>query len=496
MDELGGAFIKLGQLLSLRYDLLPAEYCDEFSKLQDDVKPFPFKQIKAIVEKDLKKPLNKVFKNFNKDPVAAASIGQVHKAVLQDGTVVAVKVQRPKIKELFKSDLALLYYLAFELEKHFPEIKLYEPIEIVKEFEKYTKKELDYMLEAKNIDSFYNNFKDNDMVKIPQVYWDYTSPRVITMEYIEGKKLIDVKNFNTLKSSRKKVADVFINAMIKQVFDDGLFHADPHPGNIFMVGNNRIAFLDFGIVGMLSQDSIRQLENLMIGMAQPNINLIVKTILDMGFTDEEIDVKAFKSDLIDGLGPYYNAKVGQVNFTALFDTMFTIGRKYKLKMPLNMILLAKSFTTMEGLSKKYLPEFNYTTYVVPKAKEILKKRYSPNAILSNIKNSTVDFTEVLRNFPTDVTRLIRSLKKGTQVNVDMDNKDVKELTMEIDRSSNRLTFGMIIAALIIAASVIILAKVGPFYWGIPLLSYLCIILALIFSLALIVSIFKEKGGEI
>jgi ubiquinone biosynthesis protein len=246
---------------------------------------------------------------------------------------------------------------------------------------------------------------------------------------------------------------------------------------------------------MLTPEAIEQLENLMISMAQPNIDLMVKTLLDMGITDNEIDVKEFKADLVDSLGPYYNAKLGQINFATVFDVAFTLGRKYKLKLPLNFILLAKSLTTMEGLGKKYLPEFNFEEYVKPKAKELIKRRMSPLYVLSNVKQGAGDLAELVRNFPGEFSRLVRALKYGTKVNVDIDNKDVRELTDEIDRSSNRLTFGMIIAALIIATAVIVLSKVGPFIWGIPVLAHICIILIFIFTISLIYSMLKERGGD-
>src|SRR3989344_8892500 len=247
MENLSGAFIKLGQLLSLRADLIPKEYADEFSKLQDEVKPFKFEKVREIIESELKKPLSDIFLKFDSSPIAAASVGQVHKAMLNNGKIVAVKVQRPNIEKIFETDIALLYHLAVLLEKHYPELKDYNFMEIVKEFEEYTKNELDYLHEARNIDIFYNNFK-NDKIKIPKVYWNHTSKRVLTMEFIKGVKITDVEK------NRPYYVKQLVESYLKQTMEYGVFHADPHPGNVFVTSEHSLALLDFGIVGHISSE--------------------------------------------------------------------------------------------------------------------------------------------------------------------------------------------------------------------------------------------------
>src|SRR3989344_1560988 len=245
MENLSGAFIKLGQLLSLRADLIPKEYAQEFSRLQDEVKPFKFEKVKEVIEKEFQKSLSEIFIKFDPNPIAAASVGQVHKAMLNNGKIVAVKVQRPGIEKIFEVDIALLYHLAVLLEKHYPELKDYNLVDIVKEFEEYTKNELDYICEARNIDVFHSNFKD-DPIKIPKVYWEYTTRRVLTMEFINGVKITQVK------SNRRMYVRQIVESYLKQTMEYGIFHADPHPGNIFVMENQRLALLDFGIVGHIS----------------------------------------------------------------------------------------------------------------------------------------------------------------------------------------------------------------------------------------------------
>ena len=245
MEELGGTFIKFGQLLSIRPDLIPESYCEEFAKLQDNVRPFPYEQVKDVIEKDFKKPIHKVFIHFEKTPIAAASVGQVHMAKLRTGETVAVKVQRPNINQIFESDIDILYYIANLAEKHIPELKDYNPVAIVNEFENYTKRELDYNLEGKNIDVFYKNFVGSKTIKIPRVFLSYTSKRVLTMEYIDG---ININKYKATKEEKKKIIKNLLSCFMKQILEDGFFHADPHPGNIFILKDHRIELLDFGIV--------------------------------------------------------------------------------------------------------------------------------------------------------------------------------------------------------------------------------------------------------
>ncbi|MEK6816721.1 MAG: AarF/UbiB family protein, partial [Nanoarchaeota archaeon] len=388
-DSLGGSFIKLAQMLSLRYDILPIEYCDEFSKLQDDVKPVPFASIKKVVEEELGMPISHAFKSFDTRPIAAASIGQVHKAVLKDGTVVAVKVQRLGIEEVFKTDIELYYHLAELLYRHFPEIRNYDPKGIVEQFEKYTNKEMDYTLEAKNIDIFYNNFKNSHKVRIPKVYWELTRKRILVMEFIEGKKISEVKHFSQLRSSRQKVVENVIDAVVKQIFEDKVFHGDPHPGNIFLMKDNIIAFLDFGIVGRITKDMENELEDFLIGIVNHDADMLTRSLVESGSMPDTIDMKAFKADLVDTLGSYYDTSISQLNLAGMFLAVFKLSRQYSIKLPLNYTLLGKTFITLQGFGTKFYPEFNFVRYMKPKLEKMLKDRLGPKHILNSVKDTAL-----------------------------------------------------------------------------------------------------------
>ncbi|MFH1637676.1 MAG: AarF/ABC1/UbiB kinase family protein [Candidatus Woesearchaeota archaeon] len=493
METLGATFVKFGQLLSLRYDALPAKYCDEFSKLQDDVPQFPYAKAKSIIETELNKPITEIFKTFNPTPIAAASVGQVHVATLKTGEVVAVKVQRPKVEETFHIDIGLLHYLADMAERHYPELEKYYLKDLVKEFEKYTERELNYKMEAKNIDDFYNSFKDNTVVKIPKVYWDYTTRRVLVMEYVKGVKISDVDNFRKYRSNKKQVVENVLSSVVKQIFVHKIFHADPHPGNIFLRTNNKIAFLDFGIVGRLTPEMVENIEDLVIGVVKPDINLIAKSFVEIGTLDDSIDLKAFKTDLVDAMAMYYNTSLKHADLRGFFMTSLALSSKYNLKLPLNFVLLIKCITTLEGFCIKYYPDINVVPFMRPYVTEMVKERASPRYILNSVRKNLIETTGFLKSLPSDFHTLIRTLKGGTKTEMEM--KDLREFTIELDRSSNRMTYGMIIAALIIASAMIIKMEIHPIYYGIPFLAYISLGLAIIMSFILFVSIARE-GSEV
>ncbi|HII16160.1 MAG TPA: AarF/ABC1/UbiB kinase family protein, partial [Nanoarchaeota archaeon] len=374
LENLGGTFVKLGQMLSVRYDLLPKEYCDEFAKLQDEVKPMQFSIVKRIVEDELGGSIKRVFSEFDEKPLASASIGQVHKAKLKTGEMVAVKVQRPGLYELFTADTKLLHSLAKIIVHYFPEAKDYDFDEIISEFEIYSKRELDYMLEARNIEIFHNNFSNDANVTVPKVYWEHTTRKVLTMSYVHGVKISEVGNFESLQSTMEKTANNVFNAMLDQIFDFRVFHADPHPGNILLISNNKIAFLDFGIVGRVTPDMVDEMEEVLIGLLTMDLDMIVSAFQRLGLSDPAtFNAKAFKEDLMENFAEYYDASLKQINFASFFSKAFDMARKYKMKLPLNFILLAKSIITLQGFGAKYVPNFNFTTYMQPRVEQMMKE---------------------------------------------------------------------------------------------------------------------------
>jgi len=495
IEELSGTFIKLGQLLSLRPDLIPKEYSEEFEKLQDEVRPFHYTLVKQIVEKELKKPFREVFSSFDKKPVASASIGQVHKAKLKTGETVAIKVQRPNIKKVFEADIDILYHLAHLVERHMPELKHYNPTEIVKEFERYTKNELDYMKEAKNIDIFYHNFKDDKKIKVPKVFWDHTTKRVLTMEFIDGTKITDVKDFKKFKTSKKEVMTTITNKFIEQVLEHGIFHADPHPGNIFLLDNKKIALLDYGIIGTTDKELHIAIENMLISLVEGDRNLLSNTLIELGFASEDTNLAEFREDLAYHLGSYHDLPLKELKTSQLLYDLLSIARKYKLKFPINFVLLIKSVATIESLGTKLYPEFNFVEACKPIIEKIKEERTSPSYIMDTLKKNLFMIKHNVLNFPEELAKTFKSIQQG-RIKIDIEDADIKRFSAEVDKSSNRIVYGIIIAALVMASALVILAKLPPFVFGVPWLSILFLIIALLITIFLVISIInEEKGGD-
>ena len=481
MERLSGAFTKLGQLLSLRADLIPKEYAQEFSKLQDEVRPFKFEKVKQIIEEEFDQSLSKLFLKFDREPIAAASVGQVHKAMLNNGKIVAVKVQRPKIDKIFETDIALLYHLAHLMEKHYPELKEYNFVQIVKEFEGYTKEELDYLVEARNIDTFYNNFKD-DPIKIPKVYWNHTTKKVLTMEFIKGKKVTEVTK------NKKFYIKQLVESYIKQTMEYGTFHADPHPGNVFVTPNHKLALLDFGIVGHISIELRDNFESVFVGLIQGNRELLAESLIDLQIVDEEINIDQFKEDLSLHLSKYYNRSLDKIDMSSALYDILTLARTYKMKFPTNFVLLIKATATVEGFGKELDPRFNFVKVCKPYVEKLEEKRKSSSYLFETFKKNMWRFRKDFVNFPDEIKKI---LKRG-KVKVDIEDKDIRKFTFYLDTAINRLAAGVITAGLLIAAALIMQANLAPLLFNIPLFSIIFIIIALIIGVNLIRSILEEK----
>jgi ubiquinone biosynthesis protein len=481
MEELSGTFTKLGQLLSLRSDLLPKTYTEEFSKLQDNVKPFKFEYVRKVIEEEFQKPLEHVFVTFEKEPIASASVGQVHKATLNDGKIVAVKVQRPNIDKIFEIDIQLFYHFASLLETNYPELKDYNFVQIVKEFEEYTKNELDYMYEARNIDIFYNNFR-TDPIKIPKVYWSYTTKRVLTMEYIEGKKITDVK------LNRKTYVKQIVESYIKQTMEYGVFHADPHPGNIFVTPDQKLALLDFGIVGHISDEIKENFENLFISIIDKDKDLLTSTLLKLRIVDEEINEGQLKEDVSLHLGKYYNIELNKMDISLVLYDILSLIRKYKMKMPTNFVLLIKATITVEGFGKEMYPDFNLVKICKPYLNKLKEKKSSYDYMFGNFKKNMLRARNDLINFPEELKKIL----KRDKVKVDIEDADIRKFTFYLDNAMNRMAMGIILAGLLVSSALIAQAKIPPLIYDLSLFSIIFIMVAIIISFALIKSINEEK----
>ncbi len=489
-EELGPTFVKLGQILSTRPDLISREFIEEFSKLQDKVPPFSFSEVKEIFQKELGKSISDVFIEFDERPVASASLSQVHKAKLPSGEYVAVKVQRPNIEEYIKSDISILLDLAKFMDKRMINGHIYQPIEIVKEFSKSIKRELDFISEGRNIDKFRVNFKNSETVHIPKVYWQLTTSRILTMEYIVGLKVSDIDNSHDFQYDKKLISARGADMMLKQIFVDGFFHGDPHPGNIFIMKNNIIALLDFGMVGRVEESTMVNMASLLIATIGNDADKIIKVLEQMEIIGPEISAKELKIEIKDFIDKYYGVPLKQLEISVIMEEILEIMIHHQIKIPSDLALLVKSLVTIEGIGRELDPDFDMVAHTKPFARQLISRRYSLSNLWNRGSESFREFLNFFEVFPKDFLWLIKNLRKG-ELNIGFQHKGLDKLIYEINRSSNRLSFSMIIAALIIGSSMILGQPIGPYIFGYPAVGIIGYLFASFLGLFLIISILRS-----
>ncbi len=490
LERLGPTFIKLGQLLSVRPDLAPKEYTKELEKLQDSVQQFSYSEAKAIIEKEFGKPIEHLFLDFEKNPIASASISQVHKAVLKTRDIVAVKVQRPNVKEVMETDIEIMEYIARLLENNIEAMRRFKPTKIVQEFKNWTEKELDFKLEARNAKRFAQNFKGSKTVYIPKVYDELTSGKVLTLEFIDG---IELHNLKEVKKSRVNFEQVIKNgfeAIMTQVFVHGIFHADPHPGNIIIRKDNSIAFVDFGIVGYFDEKLKNKCIDMIYGIIEQDEEIIMDTLVSMGL-EADTDYEQFKADISLIIQPLQNTSVKDVKISKVIEEILDIGLRHKIRIPASFVLFGKTIVTLEGVALEYDPSFKLIETSKPFVEKLIAKRSSPLYVWKKFVHDMYRYRKFAEEFPEKAERALDKIQRGT-IKVDIEDRDIKKLALEIDRSSNRVAYGLLIAALLITSAILVNIEKGPAIFGIPLLAFFSFFFASIFLFILVVSILRES----
>ena len=490
LEELGPTFIKLGQILSVRPDLVPIDLCDELSKLQDQVPPFDYGDIKKQIKESLGSYPEELFSAFNSTPIAAASLGQAHQARLKTGEDVVVKVQRPDIRRTIETDIDILYTLAQLAGRYMADIKVFDPNSIVNEFSKVITKEIDFTHEAHNIDKFCKNFKDSVTVRIPKVFWEYTRSKVITTEEIKGIRLNDYLNQPHSSEEKRTVALNGANAILQQIFVDGFFHADPHPGNIFILPDNVVAFVDFGIVGRLDEDSRDAIVSLLIAVSMKNARGIIKALESLGAFTEEVPIRSFKHDINDFMERYYDIPLKQIEISTVLQQAIDSMLRYKLKIPHQFHVLFKAITTIDGVARQLDPEFNTIAHTRPFVEKLVRERHDPSRMLKDAALYSSELLDIIKIIPRDAYEILKKIKTG-RLKIEFEHQGLSKFISEMDKSSNRVSFSLVISALIIGSSLIIMANKGPLVYGFPVLGVLGFIFAGILGLGLAVAILRS-----
>ena len=490
MEELGPAYIKLGQVLSTRPDLIPLEFCHELEKLQNEVPAFAYEKVKEQIEKELKTPIDKLFSSFSVDPVAAASLSQVHLAESKKGEKLAVKVQRPDIEVTIRADLDILYVLAQLAEKHIEESRLYNPTAIINKFKKTILREIDFSVEAKNIDRFRRNFKDDNTVYILKTIKPLSTKKILTMERLEGVKANNLTEIERIGLDKRQVAVNGADAILKQVFIHGFFHADPHPGNIFVQKDGHIAFLDFGMVGCIDVETREQLSDILVAIIHRDVKGIIEVFMSMGALEQDTDVKSLSVDLTGFVESYYEIPLKELRMDHFLPDLINIISQNRIKMPADFFLLSKALITIEGVGKKIYPDFNAVAQTKPFAEWLVRERYSKKNIIKGLKGFLKGLYILTNLLPRDLTLILEKMKKGT-LRAEFEHKGLENLIHVLDKVSNRISFSMIIAAIIIGSSIIMQTDKGAMLFGFSLLGIVGFIVAGIMGLWLVISILRS-----
>lgn len=491
LEELGPTFVKLGQILSTRPDLIPPDYIKELQKLQDKVPPFAYDLVEQIIKRELRADILKIFKSFEQKPFAAASLGQVHQAILENGDKAVVKVQRPDIEKVIETDLDILFHLARLTEKHIPASRLYDPVGIVEEFAKAIRLELDYGTEGRNAERFKKNFEDDKRIYTPKIYWEFSSRCVLTMELIEGIKINNLKELDKIGYDRKKIAENGAKAFMKQILIDGFFHADPHPGNMLVMKDEIIGFMDFGMMGRLDEEIKEKCVDLLIAILERNPNKIINEILNLGITSqEEIDTRSLKIDVREMLDQYYDKPLKEIKLGELISQLVEISIKYHIKMPAEFALLGKSLITIEGIGLELDPDFNLAEIAKPYAKDVILERKSPQRLMIKLLNDLSELYNLMILIPRQLSKTLKKMEKGV-FKLEFQHRGLENLISALDRSTNRLSYSLILAAIIIGSSLIIQTDKGPHFMGFPVIGVLGFLISGVLGLGLVIMILRS-----
>ncbi len=442
LEELGPTFVKLGQVLSVRPDLIPLEYAIEFRKLQDNVSPLPFDVIKSEIEKELKRPVEDIFEDIDPNPIASASIAQVHKGRLRNGgNLVVLKVQRPNIRKTIEADLDILYHLAGLIKKHFAEELTYDPEEVVDEFAYAIRKELDFENEKRNIKRFARFYENEPYLVVLKAYDEYSTGKLLVMDYVEGVKPESREALLKQGLDPDDVARKGALLVFKQVFLVGFFHADPHPGNICILKDGRIAFLDFGQVGRISDELASKLGDLLVAFVRKDADAMIDILIEIGVM-ESIPSSGFRTELRDFIEDYYEIPLGEIKLGEFIDELASLSLKYNLRLPRELVLLSKALATIEGVGAQISPEFNFLDVVKEHMAELFKKRYSRGKFSAMWRHGLRELDRAFLRFPYALSSILRILESGKiTVKVESAGRD------EIAESLKGLTKGVILASL-------------------------------------------------
>ncbi|WP_300752648.1 AarF/ABC1/UbiB kinase family protein [uncultured Brachyspira sp.] len=489
-EDLGTTFVKLGQILSNRNDILPKDITDELSKLQNHVKPFDENEAINIIETELGKKIDEVFESFDMKPKASASISQVHTAVLKTGEKVAIKVKRPNIEDNILMDIEVIIWLSNIIEKYNEEFALMQPQKLIAAFKAQLLQELDFNFEKNNTLKFARYFKDNKNIKIAKIYEEYSTKSILTMEYIDGIKISDISPDDN-RYDRKKLVSIGIDAVLEQIFMLGFFHADPHPGNLMALENNVLCFLDFGMIGFIPPNSKEAFSSLIMSISSADYLALSKSILDLCYHSDIKNIDDFNMAIFVLVNKYIDMSLDNINIEDVFNELIEIIREFRLTLPSNIMLLIKSLIVLEGVARNLDKDVKLIEHIKPFAFRYVKEQIKPDNILKQLKKLVTDYSHILKQLPADFSDLVSVMKKGS-MKIQLEHKNLESLSTTLDGLADRLSYSIVLASLIMASALIITSKMPPLFHGTSVIGMIGFGLSAIMGFIMIISRFIKK----
>jgi ubiquinone biosynthesis protein len=478
LDELGPTFVKFGQLLSTRPDIVPPDILLELQSLQDDVRPFPYEDVERVINEDLELSVEQLFTEFETTPVAAASIGQVHRATLPNGHRVAVKVQRPNAPRQVEADLALLYQAARLARERVRALDFIDARQLVDEFARSIRQELDYRLEARNAETFHHRFSGHPHVRIPRVYWSYTRARVLTLELLEGIQLADLPQDAWEMEERRRLAYLMTETWMTMIFRHGFFHGDPHPANIFVLDEGSvIGLVDFGQVGKLTDDDMSKLTRLFIDAANERVDALPRRLAELGVRYPREREEEFLAELREMYYRYYGASLAEIDPLQVIREAFQLIYRLNLRLPTRFVMLDKAIATLGSVGIDLYPDFNVFEVARPYARNLMLERYTPQRMLKRGQAEAIELARIARDMPYQVHDFLEEIRDG-QIEVGFVHKGLDEFMRKLDVAFNRLVIALVVVGGLIGSSLIgIFSTKGPLIAGVNFLSFVGFVLS-------------------
>lgn len=491
LEDLGPTYIKLGQILSNRHDLLPAPLIAELEKLQDNVAPEADMDIVRELHKRLDIDVEQEFESVDPKPEASASIAQVHRAKLKNGDHVVLKIQRTGIREMVASDIEIIRQIVRLVQKRMPEFAIYKPLDLLASFERSIRLEMNFSAEANNIQRFRANFTEDDRIYVPKVYSRYSNETILCMEEVLGTKISDVEELKKKELDINRIVEAGVDLYFKQIFKFGYFHADPHPGNLVIMNDEKICFLDFGMMGSLLPKDRDTIGNAVVNFLRKDIRRLILNIEDL--TGESIidEKKSIQYDLYDMMHEIGSLPIKDINMEMLYEKIHAFIYNHKISIPADMFLLMRTLVVLEGMGLKLKPDFNLIEALKPYAKKLVINKYNPKNLAESVWDTFLDVSDLMKGVPEDTKKILQNVKEG-KLKIAFVHQGLEGFYQSMDRDTNRLSLAIITAALIVGSSLVVLSRIPPLVFNIPLIGMIGFFTSFILGVLVIISIIRQN----